>query len=606
VGNIHKFIASLLVLAIFAVLALGSEDLDEDEQKRVQEIYEELTDPEGAMKTVGKIGAGGTKYVVKPVMYIADGVTLYIAIKGCVATGGIACVKTLGWWGTKVVTLSVTVAGIEDQYKRWEENPTCTDYKVLANMPETVEIMEPLDSSAYATAKAQHLNRLSEQEQILPLLLDSYSRMQEAADARDTEHALKQAKATNHFIEALKENLMAQKELVHIQKMEFENYLLYEIDKDFSEAVDLDYNQALNGLKDISEEGFDDQERMLLEEAGLSSAEIEKLEAFLMDPPDWSEWDDGSLEALKAGMDKRLELIDKELTELKEASRQFNELFEIVDPVEKSFLYWQHDDGRLKTWHMEGSEQVNTSPLVPGNVNPAWQVKAVVDMSGNGHPDIYFYNQSEGLVKVWLMEGLNKTGQVVINNPHKERNDLDPAWDMMAVYDLNDSGEPDIIWQRNDGQLAIWLMENQEAARTGRLYNHPGQSAVNPDWKIGAVTDLLGDGRPEVLWQAVEGDFEDELAFWKVDIDRENFFRSESGRLTQKDGRAEIKSWWRMKTAVDLLGNGKPELLFHGISGDFKGRVSFWEMEKAEMIDAARLSPERVEDPLWQLVGSSD
>jgi|GEM_PF-6472997 len=282
---------------------------------------------------------------------------------------------------------------------------------------------------------------------------------------------------------------------------------------------------------------------------------------------------------------------------------------EAIQPDHTSLLYWQHEDGSLKAWLMDGASQIQNSPLTPASIDPGWQAKAIADMNGDGHPDIYWLHE-DGSLKVWLMEGLEHVDTVRPKNPATGQPQISPVWDMMAVADLNGSGDPDIIWQAlegdREGRLAIWLMDGLEADRFGQLYNHPGVSSVSPLWEIGAVYDLLGNGSPEVIWQSVSGEDFDQLAYWELDVSGDEFSRSGSGRLTQVGGSATIRSQWRMRTAVDLLDDGKFEILFQGISGAQNGRVSYWEMVGIERTDGGPLNPNSVDDPDWRLVGSSN
>jgi len=109
-----------------------------------------------------------------------------------------------------------------------------------------------------------------------------------------------------------------------------------------------------------------------------------------------------------------------------------------------------------------------------------------------------------------------------------------------------------------------------------------------------------------VIWQSVTGEAFDQLAYWKLDVAGDNFTRAASGRLTQVGGSATIRSEWRMRTAVDLLGDGKQEILFQGIRGALNGRISYWEMVGINRTGGGPLVPGSVDDPRWRLVGSSN
>ena len=275
-------------------------------------------------------------------------------------------------------------------------------------------------------------------------------------------------------------------------------------------------------------------------------------------------------------------------------------------------LYLQSDAGYLSAWQMEGTELLYTQPLTPKWVDPAWQAKAVIDMDGDGNADIVWQHE-DGSLAVWYMDGLEKIRSEPILRVDGQKGIADPNWQIMAVYDLNNSGSPDIIWQyigeRFDGELAIWLMDGLRADRTGRLFRSPGEPHVSPQWEIGAIFDLLGDGQPEVIWQSVSGKEFDQLAYWQLCVEGDSFTRSASGRLIQDGDNSNIRSEWRMRTAFDLLGDGKYEIIFQGLSGEFDGRISYWEMDGFYRVDHGYLSHgngERLIAPGWKIIGYSD
>ena len=271
----------------------------------------------------------------------------------------------------------------------------------------------------------------------------------------------------------------------------------------------------------------------------------------------------------------------------------------------KPALFFQSDAGDLKVWWMD--QEVREESEVFAAVEAGWQAKALADMDGDGHPDIYWLHE-DGRLKVWLMEGLERIDTVYPLNPGTGEPQISPAWDMMAVADLNDSGSPDIIWQALsgpfEGDLAIWLMDGVEADRFGRLFNHPGVAKVSPLWEIGAVFDLMGDGQPEVIWQSVTGEAFDQLAYWQLDVEGDEFSRSASGRLVREGGRAQVRSEWRMKAAVDLMGDDQHEIIFQGIAGNFMNRVSYWVMEGPARVGGGRLDPDTV-NPGWSIFGAA-
>ncbi len=264
----------------------------------------------------------------------------------------------------------------------------------------------------------------------------------------------------------------------------------------------------------------------------------------------------------------------------------------LKDPIIGSTIYWQHQDGRLASWSMAGYYLRSTNII--DNADPGWQVKEVVDINNNGHADLV-WQHDDGQLSVWFMEGHDLQAVKPILNPGSGDNYVDPAWEMMAVYDLNSSGHPDIIWQDVNGTLAIWFMDGLEAYATGRLTHGEGLATVDPSWQLRAVTDLLGDGEPELLWQNVSGKHEGELAYWVLD----GFKRADGGRLTHLDGRAVIDPAWTMITAYDLLGDDSPEILWQRDDG----AIAYWTMNGSGRNGGGRFIPRFLDDPGWRMLG---
>ena len=260
-------------------------------------------------------------------------------------------------------------------------------------------------------------------------------------------------------------------------------------------------------------------------------------------------------------------------------------------PPSKTKIYLQHDDGRVGVLFLEGAEFAGQQSI-PGHLGPGWQIKAVIDMNNNGREDLVVQHE-DGWLRVLYTQDDGDPEEETIRNPGTGQPRIDPAWDLKAVYDLNSNGNPDLIWQRICGELAIWFMDGLQAVNTGRLTHGDGLATTDPSWQLRAVHDLLGDGKPEVLWQNVSGENRGELAYWVLD----GFERSGGGRLTHSGGRASIDPAWTMRAVHDLLGDGKPEIIWQHDDG----RVSYWAMQGSTRTGGTLLFP--LNDRRLKIVG---
>ncbi len=68
----------------------------------------------------------------------------------------------------------------------------------------------------------------------------------------------------------------------------------------------------------------------------------------------------------------------------------------------------------------------------------------------------------------------------------------------MASSDFNGDGKSDILWQNDNGQVAIWELDGTTVIGNG-LVGKPGA-------ELGGDRDrrfLDGDGRADILWQNI-------------------------------------------------------------------------------------------------------
>jgi len=130
------------------------------------------------------------------------------------------------------------------------------------------------------------------------------------------------------------------------------------------------------------------------------------------------------------------------------------------------------------------------------NPGASWHVKDVVDFNHDGSPDILWQNDN-GQAAIWEMNG---TTQIPGGS---QRGGLNPGspWHVEGTGDFNNDGRADILWQNTDGTPAIWLMNGLNLIGAAVV----GASNPGPSWHVEDTGDFNGDGQSDILWQHDSG-----------------------------------------------------------------------------------------------------
>src|SRR5262249_11408737 len=145
---------------------------------------------------------------------------------------------------------------------------------------------------------------------------------------------------------------------------------------------------------------------------------------------------------------------------------------------------------------IQSSQDLSAAPLPGGSYSGdeplggvAWNVLAVGDFNGDGHPDLglqnFFGTQTTG---IWYMNINVVVGALV--GPT-----LPAGWFVVGVGDFNGDGHPDLVLENFFGtqQTAIWYMNNN--VFVGGLFG----PTLPAGWEVAGVGDFNGDGHPDFL-----------------------------------------------------------------------------------------------------------
>src|SRR5262249_47952068 len=84
-------------------------------------------------------------------------------------------------------------------------------------------------------------------------------------------------------------------------------------------------------------------------------------------------------------------------------------------------------------------------------------------------------------------------------------------WHVVGTADFNDQGEAGILWQNNNGALALWEAPTF-AAGTFTYNNVRALPTVDPSWHVKGVADLDGNFRSDIVFQHDSG----AVAIWEM------------------------------------------------------------------------------------------
>jgi hypothetical protein len=157
--------------------------------------------------------------------------------------------------------------------------------------------------------------------------------------------------------------------------------------------------------------------------------------------------------------------------------------------------------------------------------------------------------------------------------------------------DLNADGKLDFWWQHETGGwIAAWYMSGSflKEARLASI-----ERVADTAWKIVGSADFNGDTKPDLLWRHEKTGV---LTVWYMD----GTTYLGPGIVTPS---APSDLDWEVRSIADLNRDGHPDLIWQHRS---QGYLAVWLMEGVRLVEARLLTPDRVGDLNWKIIGAGD
>ncbi len=160
-----------------------------------------------------------------------------------------------------------------------------------------------------------------------------------------------------------------------------------------------------------------------------------------------------------------------------------------------SDFLWQHTDGHIRLWLMDGVTNIGTLFLrASSSMPPGSRIVGTHDFNRDRNEDILWQHPG-GSLEIWLMNRTNLLRSVSISNAPP----LAPSWRVAALGDFNHDTRADVLFRHRDGYLLVWFLRGKNFLSQTLLLNG---DPVPLDWRIVGAADMNGDGHTDILWQS--------------------------------------------------------------------------------------------------------
>ena len=194
------------------------------------------------------------------------------------------------------------------------------------------------------------------------------------------------------------------------------------------------------------------------------------------------------------------------------------------------------------------------------------------DFNGDARSDI-LWQRVDGLVRVWLMNGASRENEIDLVSPSAQ-------WNVAGIGDYDGDGNDDILWLHSSGLIQIWFLVE------GRIDRGQNINRSTLGWQVACSNDFNGDGMADIFLRHDDTGATHVLLMSGAEIAAEGTLLPQS-------------SDWQTAGCEDFNGDGKSDVLWRNTQGDNQ----IWLLNGHSIInrlDAPSVTPD------WNIAGVGD
>lgn len=137
-------------------------------------------------------------------------------------------------------------------------------------------------------------------------------------------------------------------------------------------------------------------------------------------------------------------------------------------------IVFRNANGTSAIWFMNDTNFLSASLLADGRaVTVGWTLRAVGDMDGDPTPDL-LWQHADGRIALWTMDGTALSKSTALPK-------TGTPWIVAGIADFNADDKSDILFQNRDGRSRVWLMDGTNVLSFVNLRNG---TAMATGWRI--------------------------------------------------------------------------------------------------------------------------